>query len=383
MKTAIVVTTIYEPQFLPGYLSNIQAFDHRQTTTFYVIPDRKTPASVGVAAAAAATAGFLIQCPDLDEQTRFLSRLEVPPEFVPWNSDNRRNIGFLMALADGCDAVISIDDDNFCPEAVDFVGTHTRAVGPRGPAAEDEVLADGAGWFNPCAMLRMAGGETVFPRGYPYKARMHPMLPPRGNSSSRAAAVPRVTMNAGLWLADPDVDAVTRLAVAPRAIAFEPPSVVLGPDAWMPIDSQNTALTREAMAAYYYVRMGYPVRGLVLDRFGDIFSGYFAQKCAKHLAHAVRVGTPIAEHRRSPHDLVNDLFHELAGIALLEDLAPWLREEKLEGSTYGEVSASLAEHLDQAAERFRGTFWEQGGCAFLRSTADNIRTWLAAVRQVI
>ena len=51
--TAIVVTTIYEPQFLSDYLANLARFGGRQGTTIYIIPDRKTPRSVSTAAAEA------------------------------------------------------------------------------------------------------------------------------------------------------------------------------------------------------------------------------------------------------------------------------------------------------------------------------------------
>ncbi len=376
-----MVTTIYEPSFLSDYLANLARFGHRDDTVIYVVIDRKTPPSVAVAAAEAAHSGFQVRCPDLAEQQEFLSRLGVPADFIPWNSDNRRNMGFLSALADGCTALISIDDDNFCRPDADFVGTHLEALRPRDERAprDGERRLEGHGWFNPCAMLRYGRDDRVFPRGFPYAARGTEITV---GASTGAATSNAVAINAGLWLGDPDVDAITRMALAPRATAFDPPSLLLGADVWMPIDSQNTALTRAAVTAYYYVRMLYPVRGLILDRFGDIFSGYFVQKCAKHLGELVRVGTPVADHRRSAHDLVQDLYHELAGIALLEDFAPWIREERLEGTTYGEAYASLADHLDAASARFRGRFWDEGGRDFLSATAGNMRVWLDALKHV-
>jgi len=379
--TAIVVTTIYEPQFLSDYVANLARFGRREGTTIYIVPDRKTPRSVSIAATEAGRAGFQVRCPEASEQQEFLAHLGVPTDFIPWNTDNRRNVGFLAALADGCDVLISIDDDNFCLADVDFVGDHREALRPRdGVLRDGDVLTDGHGWFNPCALLCYERDARVFPRGFPYAARGTAVA--RAAHTTAPALTQPIAINAGLWLGDPDVDAITRLAIGPRATAFEPPSVVLGPDVWMPIDSQNTALTRAAVTAYYYVRMQYPVRELVLDRFGDIFSGYFAQKCAKHLGQAVRVGTPVADHRRSAHDLIQDLYHELAGVALLEDFAPWIREERLEGTTYRDAYASLAEHIEAGAGRFAGRFWDEGGRDFLRATSRNMRTWLDALRQV-
>jgi hypothetical protein len=149
---------------------------------------------------------------------------------------------------------------------------------------------------------------------------------------------------------------------------------------WTPINTQNTALTREAAAAYYYVRMGHPVEGLLIDRYGDILSGYLVQKCIRHMGQLVRVGTPVLDHRRTPHDLFRDLYHELAGMVLLEDFLPWLLEVKIDGHTYQEAYASLAEQVAAASSRFRGFLWDGGGREFLSSTASLMRTWLGAIR---
>ncbi|MDW8235612.1 MAG: hypothetical protein RMK98_03180 [Bacteroidia bacterium] len=43
-----------------------------------------------------------------------------------------------------------------------------------------------------------------------------------------------------------------------------------------------------------------------IDRYGDIFSGYFVQACAKHLDGAIRVRTPVAHHRRNAPDYLRD-----------------------------------------------------------------------------
>src|ERR1044071_1218291 len=113
-QTAIVVTTIFEPKWLQGYLDNLRAHGREQDTSISIIIDRKTPPTVAQAAQAAVRSGFKVSCPTLDEQVAYLARLGLADDFVPWNTDNRRNIGFLMALEQGCDRLISIDDDNYC-----------------------------------------------------------------------------------------------------------------------------------------------------------------------------------------------------------------------------------------------------------------------------
>ncbi len=90
-----------------------------------------------------------------------------------------------------------------------------------------------------------------------------------------------VHINAGLWLLDPDIDGITWLVAKPRVKAFKGESLVLGPGTWSPVNSQNTALAREAIPSYYFIRMGYPISGMPIDRYGDIFSGLFRRGLRK------------------------------------------------------------------------------------------------------
>lgn len=370
----IVVTTIFEPAWLQGYLDNLRAHGREQQVTIRIIGDRKTPPTVAAAAAAAARDGFQIDCPTLDEQAAYLSSIGVRADLVPWGSDNRRNVGFLQAWGSGADVLISIDDDNHCRPEHDFVGEHLAVGQPSG----DHVGAEAAGgdWFNICSLLE-GPTATIYARGFPYAAR--------GDEEARLGEVrPEtagriVAANAGLWLDDPDVDAITRLALRPRAESASPSSVVLAPGTWTPINTQNTAVHRAAVPAYYYVRMGFPLQGMRIDRFGDILSGYLLERCAEHLGEVIRVGSPVADHRRSPHDLLEDLYHELAGIVLVEELVPWLRQLTLRGTTYEAVYAEVAEALLAESHRFRGFVWDEGGREFLTETATCMQEWLAAL----
>ncbi len=373
-RASIVVTTIFEPRFLDGYLANLENHGRVDATDLLVVIDRKTPPSVAAACAEAARRGFRVECPTLEEQERFLAKFPSMRDRIPYDSDNRRNVGFLMALDRGADLLISIDDDNFCLEGSDFVGEH-EVVG------EERLLEEiesSDGWLNIGTALHTADDRgEIYPRGFPYFARQKP----RELVAQRARRA-RVAMNAGLWLSDPDVDAISRLALAPRVVAATPQPRFLGWRAWSPINSQNTAVARDAVSAYYYVRMGFSLGGLSIDRYGDILSGYFCAKCVKARGEAIRVGSPIADHRRTPHNLFKDLYHELAGIVLLDDLLPWLIETPLTGGSYLELYANLAEQIEQRAAAYRGFIWDQGGGEFLRQTAGHMRAWTGAVRTI-
>jgi hypothetical protein len=367
-KIAIVVTTIYEPVFIEGYLQNLKKYEREKEVRIIIIPDKKTPPSVSQVSLNAKVRGFDVVCPSLEKQESFLAALGLPGGFIPYNTDNRRNIGFLMALEWGCDVLISIDDDNFCLPDIDFVGEHLCV----GNSFDGKVVKTSDGWFNICSMLESNLPIPIYPRGFPYSARsIDRQISMTDMGSSRKP----VAINAGLWLDDPDVDALSRLSLNPKTLSSKSESVILGDTVWSPINTQNTALTREAAMAYYYVRMGYPLTGMKIDRYGDILSGYFIQKCVKHLGQCIRVGSPVANHHRTQHNIFKDLYNELAGIVICEELVPWLKEVKLEGQTYLDAYECLANQLIQAADRFKGFIWDEGGKDFLRETGSLMLLW--------
>lgn len=363
-RAAIVVTTIFEPLFLEGYVENLRRHGH-DDADLIVIVDRKTPPSV---AEACARHGAV--CPTLDEQEAYLAKFPSLRGRIPYDSDNRRNIGFLMALERGADLLISIDDDNYVLGDGDFAGQHLAA----GEMLDMAATESSDGWMNLCTLLESSTADPIFPRGFPYFARRNART-----LQEDTAAPARLAVNVGLWLSDPDVDAVARLAQAPRIRAWTGRTVRLGDGTWTPINTQNTAVARDAVAAYYYVRMGFSVGGLKIDRYGDILSGYLIQKCVKARGEAIRIGPPVADHRRTPHNLFKDLYHELAGMVLLEDLLPWLVEAKIGGGSYRELYAALAGALEEKSATMTGFIWDDGGRDFVRDTAANMRAWLDAV----
>ena len=74
-QTAIVLTTIFEPAFLAGFLDAIRQSGREQSTTIDIIIDRKTPESVMRAAEDARRMGFRVHCPSLAEQDQFLQKI--------------------------------------------------------------------------------------------------------------------------------------------------------------------------------------------------------------------------------------------------------------------------------------------------------------------
>lgn len=370
---AITTTTIFPLDFLSAYADNLRAFGRGQDVTIYIAGDRKSPASSEEQARACRATGIDARFLTIEAQAEVLRPYPDLAAIVPENSDNRRNAAFVAALRDGAEVVISIDDDNWCLPDDDFVGGHLAV----GQTLEHPEGLGAGGWFNLCSLLRSEPApELLFPRGFPYAVRSPAC------SRVGAPATGRVGVNVGLWLGDPDTDAIGRLAARPVTKAWTGDTVFLGRGIRSPINTQNTAVSREAMAAYYYVRMGVELRGLRLDRFGDILSGYFLQACAEAVGDRVRIGGPIVDHRRHPHDLFVDLYHELAGVMMLEDLAGFFSAIRLPGDSYLSAYRALSHELERFAEAQQGFVWTDETRAYLGDVARWMRIWADVVADI-
>ncbi len=370
MKASIVVTTIHSGDFLQEYFDNLQKFGHLDEAHFYVITDKKTPVSLYDRAATLRKQGLHVTIPTLEEQDQYLAKVGLDPRMILWNSDYRRNIGYLQAYESHDDIIISIDDDNFPLIEDDFLGGHFAALSSQGPAFQAQSPN---GFFNICSLLDFdIQAPPPYPRGFPYYARHRETKEPAVITDVTS---PIVHVNAGLWLMDPDVDAISWLVLPRRGKSFQGKSLVLDRNTWSPINSQNTSLLRDILPAYYFVKMRYPLGGLDIDRYGDIFQGYFVQAVAKNLGGAVRFGTPLANHRRNTHNYMNDAWGEWACIQALEDLLPWITSAKLSGSDPIEAYASLATLLEEHVETLSGKFWTDAVRAYFHQMGFYMRKW--------
>jgi hypothetical protein len=121
-----------------------------------------------------------------------------------------------------------------------------------------------------------------------------------------------------------------------------------------------------------------PITGMPIDRYGDIFSGYFAVACAKQMGGYVRAGTPVADHRRNTHNYMKDATNEWACILTLEDVLPWLVETHLHGTSYRECFLSLSHAIEDGVETFTGPLWTDVTRGYFHQMAYHMRVWLKA-----
>jgi len=367
----IVATTISLPRFLESYYENLEHYGHLRDVRIWVVGDHKTPPESAAYVAAQRERGLDAIYLDPVAQMKWLSRFPRLEAIIPWNSDNRRNVGFLCALEQDCEVLVSIDDDNYCVEDSDFYEGHRLT----GSDVSRDVITSSNGWFDICGELVMEPPVAVIARGFPYTKRNPTAI------SSGKRTVPMVA-NAGLWLGDPDVDAATRLAFPVVATGTKGRSVALDLGTWSPINTQNTSVARRAIPAYYYVRMLEDMPGAKLDRYGDIWSGYFLTRCAEHLREHIGIGNPVVSHRRNVHDLMADLRAEIWGMIITPHLIEVLRSGELEGDDYCSVAQSLAGLLRRRAGELEAAVRLRGVEDYVKRIGDYLDIWVGVCREI-
>jgi hypothetical protein len=320
---AVVTTTIHVPTFLKAYIDNARFFGHH--VTFYVVGDKKT------ADGAAEFCNGFPNCIYLSPETQehYLKRFPELARELKWNDQTRRNVGHLWAYEFGADTIIMLDDDNYC-SGEDFVAEHDLG------GTSVPLIETSSGWFNVCESLREEHDVKFYPRGYKPSERW------RENTVniSKSEAVHSV-VNAGLWLDNPDVDAITRLErplnVIGRALEF-PRKFGLYPGTWSPWNCQNTAISREILPAYFL--------SSAVGRHCDIWASYIVNRIVQETSDdVITFGSPLAHHVRSQHNLYRDLEAEIGWIEQTNDFCDTLHETHLATGSYRAKFAQLTQAL--------------------------------------
>jgi len=360
MKTAIVITTIQVPYLLEEYASNFRKYGHKDIE-FIVIGDLKTPAGVEKVTENIRQTGFEAEYLDIAKQRKWIKQFPILEQMIPYNSDNRRNIGYLIAVERGADTIVSIDDDNFVKEE-DYLTGH-KIVGTNQTL---RTVKSSNHWFNICSMLETEPKRTIYPRGFPYSKRWK-------DDAHFTTSTGRVAINAGLWLYNPDVNAITSLNEPVKTIAINSEQVMLAPGTFTPINTQNTAFLRDVLPCYYYIVMGEQIDGHLLDRYGDIWLGFFAKKVIDQVGDKVTFGYPLVDHRRNIHDLFQDLNNELWGMILTDKIVPIIESLHLTKKTYTEAYIELAEGLEAAI--CSSNEYSDEAKAYFSKVTKNMKTW--------
>lgn len=337
----IVTTTINIPHLLDDYAADAKRFG-RNLCGFIVIGDRKTPTGTAdYCADLSRRSGIECRYVAPDEQESYLSRWPKFRDYLPWNSIDRRNIGMVMAYQGGADIVVTIDDDNYLAQP-DYLGSHDHL----GETQPIEAVSNQSGWWNVCEMLSEARGIPFYHRGHPYSKRWTADEAFQTTSMVQARAV----VNAGLWLDDPDVDAIARLNAPIRATGPSPlyrPRIACDVGTWAPFNSQNTAMTRDLIPAYFL----FPCVG----RYDDVWASYVMRHLTDTAGDLVTYGSPLVRQKRNPHSYFKDFDDERFGVEhtdmFIEAVRACILPDGPYRARFAAVATQFPQRIAEACER--------------------------------
>ena len=362
-RMTMVITTINVPVLLEAYQQNFEKYGHLGEADCVVVGDLKTPhEEVRAVQRKCAEGGFSFSYLHPEVQEKHIGWSEL---CLPWNSDCRRNLGYLWAVERGAEVIVCVDDDNW-PGEDDWYAGHAL-VGQTLPC---DTISDQAGWFNPCDLITT---QHCYARGYPYFRRNQP------SGAIIGKTLGRVVMNGGMWMNDPDVDSITRLAKSISTYGLSKDRIMLAPGTWAPVNTQNTAFHKDLLPSFFFPPMGGRICGLPVERYGDIWAGYFAQKLMEKMGDSLTFGLPTCIHKRNAHNLLKDLELEFWAILLTEQLVEKLREWPIFSTTYSDGYLELADHLERA--EWKHEHREQIR-AFFGEMAKAMRRWVGVCRKL-
>lgn len=325
----IVTTTINIPILLEDYAKDALKFN-RKINEFIVVGDRKSP--VGTADFCSGlekkySIKFIYL--SLEKQEEYLEKFPEFRNYLKPDHLERRNVGFLMAYFNNSDIVVTIDDDNFL-EQEDYFGFHSHL----GEEQEIEAVSSSNGWWNVCEMLAEEKNIPFYHRGYPLSKRW------QDEKTEIKKRKGKVVVNAGLWLEEPDIDAFTRFAFPIKIIGKSKlfkEKVACEIETWAPFNTQNTAVAREVLPAYFL--------SCEAERNHDIWASYVVRRISDHLGHFVTYGSPLVRQKRNPHSKLYDFETEKFTMGQNDHFIKALQMCDLKGNSYKECFKEIADQL--------------------------------------
>jgi hypothetical protein len=296
MKIALCTTTIHVPhalKLLRKCSGDVQ---------FFVAGDTKTPTLEVLSLLNETTSSYRYN-PDYTYSPGDGFSKWKCSEAIGFNTIARRNIAFLEALKWGADLIYSWDDDNI-PVSTDHFGKLEDIF----VESFNGLLGSSkTGWLDP--------GDLIYPatrhRGFPYNIESVLHFDSATNF--------RVGVAAGLVLGNPDVDAITRMENSPDIQVLSEVArvgVVVDPHTFTVFNSQNTAVIRELIPAWFMMPH--------VGRHDDIYASLIVQRVARERGLHVHFGPPFTHQQRNPHNLIHDLRDEIDGMENVTRLAELL-----------------------------------------------------------
>jgi len=273
-QTALIVTSISAPNAVLKSLASGATTNHVE---FIVIGDEKSPRDFQLDGC---------RFYGMDEQRKLDLAFA---KKCPTRHYARKNIGYLLALRNGAQAMIETDDDNFPEEA--FWGDRQRR--------QTVPLSTRAGHVN---VYRYFSEANIWPRGLPLDKILSPVAP----IESLAKTEVDCPIQQGLANENPDVDAIYRLVLPLPQNFRRDRRVALGDGSWCPFNSQNTTWWRDTFPLLY-------LPAYCSFRMTDIWRSFVAQRIAWANGWSILFHEPTVWQERNEHNLMRDFKDEVPG----------------------------------------------------------------------
>lgn len=268
-KQSIVITSIFPPSHA------VRAFAAAPGSDVIVVGDLKTPADWACPGARYLGVGAQKALPFT------LARA------LPYNHYCRKMLGYLDAIARGCETIVDTDDDNIPKDDWCF---------PAFDGDYDTIESD-AGFIN---IYELYTGKKIWPRGLPLR------LIHRDFNLQRCLR--RKPAQIGIWQGladeDPDVDAIYRLTDGSPTYFDSRAPVALAQQVIAPFNSQNTQFRKECFPLLYLPTS-------VTFRFTDILRGLVAQPILWAAGFQVGFTNATVVQKRNPRSPMIDFESEI------------------------------------------------------------------------
>jgi len=331
-RIGVVVTSIAGPN---RALKAIADGCSSRQYPFWVIGDAVSPADFRMDG-----------CRFLDIENQLKTGFEFA-ERCPTNHYARKNIGYLLAMAEGVEILIETDDDNY--PAADF--WLPRSIRHRCASLRDKR------WVN---IYRYFTDAQIWPRGFPLEFARDAAPP--------LDALPQVDLlcpvQQGLTDGNPDVDAIYRL-LFPLPVSFQKaPAVAVSRGSWCPFNSQNTAWFSRAFPLLY-------LPAYCPFRATDIWRGLIAQRIGWENEWSLLFHSANGFQERNDHNLMRDFTDEVPVYLNARRVA-----QALESLSLQPGEEAIPENLLRCYESLAG------GGIFHKQEIQLLESWLADLRKL-
>jgi len=245
---------------------------------------------------------------------------------IPSKTSACKSFAIYKAWQAGCDPIMVLDDD--CLPGDGWIEEHKNILQKTAYNSVVQTIWDAR------------------PRGMPH-------LPPEP-----------IGLSHGLWLENPDIDAITQLGGSVlNGDGF--PNMTIPKGCLFPMSGMNLAFRREIAPLMYFGLQG-PDWGV--DRFDDIWCGFLAKKVLDYCGYAVWSGTPYVRHIKASDPFVN-IVKEAPGYKMNVELYQWAMMHTTTGEGLKETFETLAHSLETWGRLY-------GNNGYWKEYAKAIQTWL-------